>query len=230
PHTVVPVSGYADLQDAGERLVQPLKRGPGGAGDGGRVVCIGCGGGVDLGELLLGLTEEDEAEQDSLELAAQQQGHGVEIWVIDARRPWNLENVFGNGFEGEGVKEGRILEHYQGGRGGVIVWDDGDIEREMEEVKEAWMGLRDMPEITEDDIAIGNAPEDGEDAVAGDEERGDDAEFSSSQGKRKRSHSPDDHDPEAEDSDRDDERPSRRRRSNSGTPIPSSPGGNPMSN
>ncbi|KAI7355396.1 CDC45-like protein [Hortaea werneckii] len=230
PHTVVPVSGYADLQDAGERLVQPLKRGAGGAGDGGRVVCIGCGGGVDLSELLLGLTEEDEAEQDSLELAAQQQGHGVEIWVIDARRPWNLENIFGNGYEGEGVKEGRILEHYQGGRGGVIVWDDGDIEREMDEVKEAWMGLRDMPEITEDDIAIGNAPEDGEDAAAGDEERGDDAELSSSQGKRKRSHSPDDHDPEAENSDGDDERPSRRRRSNSGTPIPSSPGGNPMSN
>ena len=23
-------------------------------------------------------------------------GHGVEIWVIDAHRPWNLENVFGS--------------------------------------------------------------------------------------------------------------------------------------
>ncbi|TKA34226.1 hypothetical protein B0A50_00206 [Salinomyces thailandicus] len=221
PHTLVPVAGYADLQAAGERLVRPLRRGTG--GEGGRVICIGCGGGVDLGELLLGLEEDGEEEE------GEERGHGVEVWVVDARRPWNLENVFGNDSGGrrERVKDGRVLEGYQGSRGGVIVWDDGDIEREMDEVREAWLGLRGMPEVTEEDVALAGAEDDREDRDHGAENDEQDGESGSSQSKRKRSPSPVDDD---SDQHSDDERPRQRRRSNSSVPIPSSPGGNPFSN
>jgi cell division control protein 45 len=53
-------------------------------GNGGVVVCLGVGGLVDLGGLLGIDVEGDESSYG-----------GVEVWVVDARRPWNLGNVFG---------------------------------------------------------------------------------------------------------------------------------------
>ena len=82
-HKVQPVSGYADLSKAGQELVQPMKIANGGTG--GVVICLGVGGLVDLGELL-GLEDVEDSE-DAM--------GGVECWVMDARRPWNLSNVFG---------------------------------------------------------------------------------------------------------------------------------------
>ena len=83
PHKIQPVSGYSDLSKAGDELIKPMKTTEGGPG--GVVVCLGVGGLVDLADLL-GL-EGDSPEQEAM--------GGVEVWVIDARRPWNLSNVFG---------------------------------------------------------------------------------------------------------------------------------------
>nr|POE62927.1 cell division control protein 45 like [Quercus suber] len=205
PHKVQPVSGYADLSQAGQELVLPLTRQRG--GEGGVVVCLGAGGLVDLEEVL-GL--DGEGLED----------HGVEVWVVDARRPWNLQNVFGEGAIGTkrpGVEEGKVGKVYTAGRGGVVVWDDGDIETELTKEREAFLGLLDMPDITEEDIMLrDDASEDGEDDEV---EPGNVHE-------RKRKNSSDD---EEENDDLDRERPRQKRRSNSGTPIPSSPGGNPRS-
>ncbi|GJC77909.1 cell division control protein 45 [Colletotrichum liriopes] len=97
PHKIQPVSGYADLDRAGRDLVQPMMETQGGSG--GVVVCLGVGGMVDLGSLL-GLEPEGEELTFS----------GVEVWVMDSHRPWNLGNVFG-GFPLEpAVEEGTSLQ------------------------------------------------------------------------------------------------------------------------
>lgn len=225
PHTVVPVSGYGELAEAGERLVQPLLRQRG--GDGGRVVCIGCGGGVDMSEVLLGLDGSQDVDEES------GSGHGVEVWLVDMQRPWNLENLFSGSGRGNGVRQGKVLESYQSGRGGVIAWCDNDIEAELDAEREAYFALRDMPEMDESDLeALASGAEDADDraAVGGDEDAADDEEPSSSQTKRKRRSSESDGEDSDADMGTDDDRPRQRRRSNSGTPIPSSPGGNPISN
>ena len=84
------MAGYSELSKAGRDLVQPLTRQHG--GDGGFVVCLGLGGLVDLEEVLSLDPQEDEG--------AQPMDHGVEVWVVDSRRPWNLQNVFGSGVAG----------------------------------------------------------------------------------------------------------------------------------
>jgi len=212
---VQPVAGYNDLQRAGQELVLPLTRGR--AGEGGVVVCLGVGGLVDLEEVL-GLDVEDMVD------------HGVDFWVVDARRPWNLQNVFGSGSsasianEGgsrQGVEQGRVLSTYRSSKGGVIVWDDGDIETDLAAEREAFVELLKMPEITEDDLAL-ETNDDPDKTVEDDEEP------SSSQS-RKRKADDRESDDEGENASNDDDRPRQRRRSNSGTPIPSSPGGNPFS-
>src|SRR5579862_5543256 len=141
-------------------------------GGGGGVVSLGVGGLVDLGAVL-GL-EVSEDGRDGMD--------GVEIWVVDARRPWNLGNVFagrpstrnGNGtlageeeavendgvqrldratlVKGEeGVENGRIQQSYKPGRGGIIVFDDGDIEEELAAEQAAYCALAEMPVISEED-------------------------------------------------------------------------------
>ncbi|KAF2767828.1 CDC45-like protein [Teratosphaeria nubilosa] len=223
PHTVGPVSGYADLHDAGERLVHNLRRDRGGAG--GTVVCVGCGGGVDVGEVLLGSGAREGGED-----APAGDGHGVAVWVLDARRPWNLEHVFGGAESGQrGVKEGRLLSTYRPGRGGAIVWDEGDIEDEMAAEREAYFALRDMPDITEEDLALSAEETQGDEDAGEDGERDEDEDVSSSQQsgrKRKASSRASDTEDDADD---ENERPRQRRRSNRSTPIPSSPGGRPLS-
>ncbi|CAK3738847.1 cell division control 45 [Lecanosticta acicola] len=227
PHTIIPISGYADLQRAGTESVLPLTRQRG--GDGGTVVCLGLGGAVALDEVL-GFDTQAEYEE------AGAQDHGVEVWVVDSHRPWNLENVFGSSTivqQGEtgaaarraGVEQGRLNPGYKPGKGGIIVWDDGDLEAELAAEKEAFFALREMPEITEDDLTLddGEHNDDEEDAEAADETE-------SSGNKRKRSASPHGSDTESN-TEFEGNRPRRRRRSNSGdsVAIPSSPGGNPLS-
>ena len=223
PHKVQPVSGYGDLARAGQELVLPLTRQRG--GDGAVVVCLGVGGLVDLEEVLgLDGQGEDGASENMKD-------HGVEVWVVDARRPWNLQNVFGSGAAAvdngdgnavasrHGVDQGKLLSNYRSRKGGVIVWDDGDIETELAAEREAFMELQNMPEIDEEDIAF--------DVHAEKDDDNDEQEPSSSQSRKRKASSQDtDDDTESEN---DDGRPLQRRRSNSSTPIPSSPGGNPRS-
>ena len=202
PHTVQPVGGYAALRRVGRELVAPRSRARGGPG--GVVVCLGMGGLVDVEELW-GLHEEEEAQVEG--------GHGVEVWLVDARRPWNLQNVFGGDAGAAGVQRGKVSETYVPGRGGVVVWDDGDVEMSLDKEREAFFELQEMPEIDEHDVVDDE----------GESELGEDEEKSTMGRKRKAS----DDDTDADDDD--DARPRQRRRSNLSTSIPSSPGGNPQS-
>lgn len=181
-------------------------------GSGGVVICLGVGGLVDL-ENLLGL-EGDEAADFG----------GVEIWIMDARRPWNLSNVFGGrGVPGAedtelptkvpGVDRGRILRSYKPGKGGIVVFDDGDIEEELEREREAYTSLEQMPEIDEADF-------DDEESDTEEPTEEEQPPVSGQTGRKRKSWGDGDEDSEMED---DEERPAQRRRSNSSTPIPSSP-------
>ena len=208
PHKIQPVSGYADLSRAGNELIKPMKSTEGGPG--GVVVCLGVGGLVDLSEIL-GL-EGDTPEQEAV--------GGVEVWVIDARRPWNLSNVFGGSptrpVLGEmdsnarrketGVDKGCIQKSYRPGNGGIIVFDDGDIADELDSERDAYCALVDMPEL--DDAADDDSEEDDDKENDADETK---------YNKKRKSWS----DQENEDLDSDDERPRQRRRSNSGSSISS---------
>ncbi|OCK76296.1 CDC45-like protein [Lepidopterella palustris CBS 459.81] len=212
PHKIQPIAGYGDLIRAGEELIRPMRTTDGGSG--GVVICLGVGGLVDLEEYLK--LEVDENGQG---------GPGdVEVWVMDARRPYNLTNVFGappgvDPQTGElvrrqsGVSQGRIMQSYKPGRGGIIVFDDGDIEEELGAERDAYCALEELPEVGEDDDEgmdasdIEQEPEEKDVPVSGQAAR-----------KRKSWEGGDDSEEE------DEQGPARqRRRSNSSTSIPSSP-------
>ncbi|KAJ5204872.1 uncharacterized protein N7498_005751 [Penicillium cinerascens] len=208
PHKIQPVAGYGDLARGGEDLVRPMQTTNGGSG--GVVVCLGVGGLVDLGEIL-GLSQPDDEVEDM---------GGVEIWVFDARRPWNLGNVFGGQAgigqamaeidvnarrRGRGVDKGCITPAYTSKNGGIVVFDDGDIEEELSNEREAYYALLEMPEVGEDD-----ASDDGD---------MDDDDMPSESKKRKSWSGREDED-ESED---EDGPPRQRKRSNSGSSMVSSP-------
>jgi cell division control protein 45 len=205
PHKIQPIAGYGDLEKAGQNVIKPTMESQGGSG--GVVVCLGVGGLVDLGALLGIDAGEEEGSYG-----------GVEVWIIDARRPWNLGNVFGGQPQmpvivenGEpmyqkqpGVEGGKLGRDYKPGKGGVIVFDDGDIEEELHAERDAYLALLDMPEVEDNgDESDGSETES--------EDGGDDAPIARLGQKRK---SCSDRDEEDESSD-DDDRPRQRRRSNS---------------
>lgn len=218
PHKIQPVSGYADLTRAGHEIIHPLKTTAGGSG--GVVICLGVGGLVDLADLL-GLNEENgESTEDAM--------GGVEVWVIDARRPWNLNNVFGGMLnptsptETEantrqrpiGVDRGCIQRSYEAGKGGIIVFDDGDIADEMGAERDAYCALVEMPDV-----------DDGHDSGSDDDDDDndeDDTSNNASPSRKRKSWS--DRENEDPDSDDNEERPRQRRRSNSGSSIASPTG------
>ena len=120
------------------------------------MICLGVGGLVDLGDIL-GLDPPSNSEDAT---------NGIEVWVIDARRPWNLGNVFGGSLTEEQplgeisgnarkrkqqVDFGEIKHGYRSGRGGIIVFDDGDISQELEAEREAYFKLEQMPEVEDND-------------------------------------------------------------------------------
>ena len=155
-HKIIPINGYGDLAHAGEAQIQPLRAQNGGSG--GTVICLGVGGLVDLASLL-GLESEDDSEDPT---------GGIEVWVIDARRPWNLGNVFGGrppdmpmaetngdtrpngGAMQVEVNQGEVQQSYRGGQGGIIVFDDGDIGEDLVVEREAYFKLENLPIIEED--------------------------------------------------------------------------------
>jgi cell division control protein 45 len=199
PHKIQPIAGYGDLSRAADELVRPMRTTEGGSG--GVVVCLGVGGMVDLEETL-GM-DMDESGQG---------GTGdVEVWVLDARRPWNLANVFGTPLgedlvTGElvrrqsGVEKGQILQNYKSSRGGIIVFDDGDIKEELQAERTAYCALEEMPEVGE------------EDDLDDDDSDQDDEPSSAQQPKKRKSWGEED---DSDDDMADEERPRQRRRSNS---------------
>lgn len=163
---------------------------------------------VDLEEVLGLDFREEEAQLD----------HGIEVWVLDARRPWNLQNVFGAGSKVvendgtqvikkiRGVEDGRIGNTYQPGRGGIVVFDDGDIEAELASEKEAFCALLDMPELGDEEDFDDDASESG---AASDDE-------GEPKSKKRKSYGDGDEEEELDSgSDSELPRPARRRRSNS---------------
>lgn len=207
PHKIHPIAGYSDLEKAGTELVTPMMESQGGSG--GVVVCLGVGGMVDLGETL-GLETADDAPYS-----------GVEVWVMDAHRPWNLGNVFG-GFPLQpavqvsssyqsrcpsGVQEGQIGTSYNPGAGGVVVFDDGDIQDELTGERSAYLALLDMPDVEDDGRELDSSDEEDRD------EDGDEDEREEPRIGQKRKSWSDDHDDMS--SDDEDDRPRQRRRSNS---------------
>ncbi|KAA8914495.1 CDC45 family [Sphaerosporella brunnea] len=92
-HQIKPVAGYQDLEKVNETLVK-------GKDELKFLICLGLGGLVDL-SAFLELSREGE--------------DGVECWIIDGRRPWNLYNVYGGG----------------------KCFDDGDIAEEMAREQDA---------------------------------------------------------------------------------------------
>lgn len=207
PHKIQPVAGYSDLDAAGRDLVVPMMENHGGSG--GLVVCLGVGGMVDLGPVL-GL----EPDGDPAPYA------GVEVWVLDAHRPWNLGNVFG-GFPLEpetetassyqarspvGVEGGRLGRHYKAGKGGIVVFDDGDIEEELQAERDAYLALVDMPDVDDDSDGQGQSDDDDDDD---DQDGSEDGPARVGQKRKSWSDGPQD------DSTDDEDRPHQRRRSNS---------------
>ena len=202
---IVPVSGYYDLEQAAEKHIQPMRTQNGGSG--GTVICLGVGGLVDLQDILRFEATEDDADPSG----------GVEVWVIDARRPWNLGNVFGgqppdqvlgerdgNGRKKQsGVSFGKIQRSYRAGRGGIVVFDDGDIETELEKEKEAYFALDSLPPIDDDGRESDNSESESE-------VEGPDIEIRN--GKKRKSWSDADEENDSED---DDGRPRQRQRGNS---------------
>lgn len=173
-HKIQPISGYGDLSLAGQNLVQPMKLENGGSG--GLIICLGVGGLVDL-QITLGLQGPEESEDTT---------GRVEVWLVDARRPWNLGNVFGGKpndaalsdeagrdrrIREAGVTNGRIEPSYKPGQGGIIVYDDGDIAQDLAKEREAYCQLLQMPDIEDDGVDSDSSGSESEDAGSGTEGR-----------------------------------------------------------
>lgn len=138
---------------------------------------------------------------------------------MDAHRPWNLGNVFG-GFPLEaatdeattyksrspvGVNGGQIGRAYNSTKGGIVVFDDGDIEEELGAQRDAYLALVDIPDMDDDeddDLESSDGEDEGEDGSGNNIAHAGQKRKSWSDGR------------DDEDSD-DEDRPRQRRRSNS---------------
>ena len=163
------MAGYADLSRAGAELVRPMRTCEGGAG--GMVICLGVGGLVDLEEALGLEGDDDDNNNDRYNGGGGRGGTGlgnVDVWVFDSRRPWHLANVFGgHGLTTEqllggadrirkerGVERGRVLQTFRPGKGGIFVFDDGDVEEELAREQDAYCEIEAMPELgNESDVS-----------------------------------------------------------------------------
>ena len=211
-HKIQPMAGYSDLARVGETLVQPMRTQQGGSG--GLVVCLGVGGLVDMSNML-GLDDAEDGRDPS---------GGVEVWIVDAKRPWNLGNVFGgdpsdhtlqetNGnakSKNPGVVKGQIQPSYSPGQGGIIIYDDGDVDEELGAEREAYCALAEMPDVEDNGDSDDSEPESDTPNSVNESPR---------PRKRKSWRDPDEDEPE---SGEENTRAHRRRRSNSDTSISSS--------
>ncbi|KAL9047949.1 MAG: hypothetical protein Q9162_007905 [Coniocarpon cinnabarinum] len=209
PHKIKPIAGYGDLMSAGTHLVQPMRLSDGGSG--GVVICLGVGGLVNLASLL-GL-EQDEGGNVNAD--------GVDIWVLDSRRPYNLANVFGTAMQPDlqiesrsattGVNDGQLSRTFKIGAGGIVVWDDGDIVEDLASQRAAHFALERM----RIDVSGADQVVDGNDSSSDESDSDRGSQTSSSQGSSGRKRKSWQLDREESDSEDENPRPSRRRRSGS---------------
>ncbi|QLG74531.1 hypothetical protein HG535_0G04140 [Zygotorulaspora mrakii] len=147
---IVPVFGYSDLKQHYARLDDDIRS----------VVLIGCGGSINMEEFLE--INTDDLLVDSKEDVRRYKRH---IYIFDAHRPWNLNNIFGSDI--------------------VHCLDDGTIEESLEEERKAYYRLAELDlEENETHESEDNATDvDEEDGVSNDydteeDEDGDEEDFS----------------------------------------------------
>lgn len=217
PHKIKPILGYGDLAAAGEDMVKPMRLSEGGSG--GVIVCLGVGGLVPLGEYL-GLEEEESNENGA---------DGVNAWVFDARRPYNLANVFGSlnnthqaaSYDGRavrkepGVDRGQLSRGFKSDKGGVIVFDDGDIQEELVTEREAYFALEGMGDEIQNMPHLAENGEDDVYASDSDEEDATTAHVSPRKKRKSWDRDDEDEDEQGDGSGKENARPRQRRRSNS---------------
>lgn len=117
PHKLVPIVGYQELKTSYQALDDDVVN----------VICIGCGATVDLESYLEILPQQDPEDDGDLTLVASDK----KIYVIDNRRPWNLDNLFGST--------------------AVICFDDGSVTGYLTKHKEAYYYLSQEEEAEEDE-------------------------------------------------------------------------------
>jgi cell division control protein 45 len=103
-----------------------------------------------------------------------------------------------------GVEGGKIGQNYRPGKGGIVVFDDGDIEEELGAEKESYLALMDMPEVEENG-------EDSDGSDTGSDTGSEDEDPAPKPGQKRKSWADQDEDESSDD----DDRPRQRRRSNS---------------
>jgi cell division control protein 45 len=72
---------------------------------------------------------------------------------------------------GRGVDKGCITPAYTSKHGGIVVFDDGDIEEELRDEREAYHALLEMPEVDDDDASDGGSTDDDDDIASGSKKR-----------------------------------------------------------
>ena len=217
-HKIQPISGYDDLEKAGQTMVQPMRQQNGGSG--GFLICLGVGSLVDMSEML-GLMVEEPGENPY---------GGVEVWLLDARRPWNVGNIFsGDPQEAFGeasgnsmarsteVVKGQIQSNYKPGQGGIIVYDDGDVEEELSAEGEAYLALLEMGDVEDFDDDSDDSDEDQGPDRGGENDVG----LENKRSSRKRKSWSDREEEAVDGSDEENQRPRQRLRSNSSESIAS---------
>ncbi|RAL66994.1 hypothetical protein DID88_007774 [Monilinia fructigena] len=155
---------------------------------------------------IAGYGDLEKAGKNVIQPMMENQGGTGELWFA-----WRAGEIVSE--PPKGVVGGMISRNYKPGKGGIIVFDDGDIEEDLKAERDAYLALVDMPEIEEN-----------EDDSEGSETEGDSDADAPSPIKRpdKKRKSWSDRD-EEDDTDVEDDRPRQRRRSNSSSPIPESP-------
>jgi cell division control protein 45 len=164
-HQIKPVAGYQDLEKVNDAIVKNND-------DLRFIICLGLGGLVDL-SAFLELQRPGNRGDDEV---------GVECWIIDGRRPWNLYNVYAGGKYGAQDltgTEGKVVGGRHGvgeGVGGIKCFDDGDIDEEMIQEKDAFKALIEMPEIDDNSDSDNDDSNDDDDDDQEEEARSHDGE------------------------------------------------------
>ena len=113
----------------------------------------------------------------------------------------------------QGVVRGKVSQSYRPGKGGIFVFDDGDIEDELGAEGEAYCALAEMPELGEDDDEdLDESDDEVAESEVGDDDDEERIPDSAQPGQKRKSSSQEEEDSQ---SDADEGTPRKRRRSNS---------------
>lgn len=124
---IIPVFGYAELRSHYLKLDDNIST----------VILVGCGGSIDI-EAFFEIEPEELVMEEDETSAGKVKKYRRKIYIFDAHRPWNLDNLFGSEI--------------------VNCMDDGTVEEDLEKEKKAYFRLLEL----ENEIREGNEEEDDE--------------------------------------------------------------------